>query len=165
MLTQSELKEFVHYDSNTGIFTWIKSTAKCIKIGSVAGSIGDGYIRLKIKYKSYRAHRLAWLYMMGEFPEKGLEIDHKNMNRSDNRWVNLRCATKAQNMQNRAVFTNSKSGLKGVSWDKDAKKWRARLFINGINKHLGFALTPEKAFELYKNAAEAHHKSFFRSSL
>ena len=163
ILTQAELKEFVCYSPDTGVFTWVKSSAKRIKVGSIAGNIDDGYIKFKIKYKSYRAHRLAWLYMTGNFPDYGLEIDHKNMNRSDNRWANLRIATKAQNMQNRNVFKNSKSGFKGVSWDKDQNRWRARMLINKINKHLGFSETAEGAYELYKSAAEKHHKSFART--
>ena len=75
MLTQAKLKEVLHYDPETGDFTWQVSTANCIKVGALAGSKDSyGYHKIAIKGKTYKAHRLAWLYTHGEFPEDA--IDH-----------------------------------------------------------------------------------------
>ncbi|MGE1723358.1 HNH endonuclease signature motif containing protein [Enterobacter hormaechei] len=92
MITQARLKECLDYDPLTGSFTWIKSTAYCIKPGMPADSLTcNGYIGIKLDGKNYLAHRLAWLYMFGEFPPG--HLDHINCVRTDNRIANLRPAT------------------------------------------------------------------------
>src|SRR5690349_15052213 len=97
-LTQQYLKEILHYDPETGVFIWYTSRGHC-KAGNVAGSLNLGYILIGICNFKYQAHRLAWLYMTGEWPT--FEIDHKNGVSSDNRWENLREATRIINGQNR----------------------------------------------------------------
>lgn len=137
MITQSELKKLVHYDPNTGIFTWKKKTGHRIKIGDKAGSDrGDGYFKIRIKYKAYKSHRLAWLYVYGYFPENC--IDHINGNPSDNRICNLRLATLSQNQYNRKKNSNNKSGIKGVYWNENKKKWKAVIGLNSKKIHLGY---------------------------
>ena len=82
-LTQERLKELLHYDPETGYFTWKISPNNAVKVGSVAGTSMNNYIRIIIDHKAYLAHRLAFLYMEGYFPEH--EVDHINRIRDDNR--------------------------------------------------------------------------------
>jgi hypothetical protein len=112
LLTQKDLQNIIHYSPETGIFTWArprKGIAVTDKVGTLKPS---GYIVILVKAKLYRAHRLAWLYMTGNWPEN--EIDHINGDRSDNRFCNLREATKAQNNWNRKIRKDSKTGVKNV---------------------------------------------------
>ena len=89
MITQKHLKEILDYNTETGIWTWRVNQARRIKIGQRAGTIiSDGHRHIGISGKFYKAHRLAWLYMTGEFPKD--EIDHINGVPDDNRWCNLR---------------------------------------------------------------------------
>ena len=116
-LTQSRLKEILHYDPITGIFTWIVANSKSIKIGNVAGCIKpDGYRCIRVDNKDYKASRLAWLYMKGYFPEH--EVDHEDRVRHNDRWKNLRHLTHSCNLKNRGVNSNNTSGITGVNWDK-----------------------------------------------
>lgn len=98
MLSQEYLKSILHYDPETGILSW-KVDRRRVKIGQIAGYLCLGYVAIGIDGKLYKGHRLAWLYMTGEWPKD--EIDHINRTKHDNRWVNLREATKEQNCDNR----------------------------------------------------------------
>ncbi len=157
-ITQSELKEILHYDPETGVFTRIKRMGKRGKIGDEAGTKDTGgYICIKIFGTSHKAHRLAWLYVHGKFPTlpKNM-IDHINGNKDDNRIINLREATHSQNMANTKSY--SSSGYKGVS--KSGKKWRAQITIDNKPIYIGTYDTKEEAHEAYKQAALKHHKEF-----
>jgi hypothetical protein len=111
-LTQALLKEYLQYDPETGIFTWVKTEAVCLTIGMVAGGFDTkGYVIINLLGKPYKAHRLAWLYTYGYLPDKA--IDHKNGIASDNRIANLRLASFADNCANSSRVT-SNTGVKGV---------------------------------------------------
>lgn len=140
ILTQSELKEQIHYDPETGIFTRLKNNL--INIGTIQKS---GHIRFMVNGNKYLSHRLAWLYVHGEFPFD--EIDHINGIPSDNRISNLRVCTHSQNMKNRKVYVNNKSGLVGVYFDKLKNKWRSQCALNGRRFSLGLFETKELAYE------------------
>ena len=103
--------------------------------------------------KRYLAHRLAWLYMTGEWPSK--ELDHEDRNRSNNRWLNIRVATKKQNGENRKLHKNSQTGVRGVSWDAKLQKFRARIFHNGKPRFLGLHGTIIDAVAARLNAERA----------
>jgi len=103
---------------------------------------------------------LAWFYMTGSWPEN--QIDHKNLNKTDNRWSNLRLANNAQNGYNRNKQKNNKSGHKGVCWFKRTQKWHAQLKINGVRVHLGYFSKLEDAVNAYEQAALERDKDFFR---
>ena len=135
MLTQARLKELLSYNPETGVFVWIKSRGNA-KAMSEAGAIGKphNYRRIKIDQKSYRAHRLAFLYMDGVMPEF---VDHINHDKTNNNWSNLRCVTHKENMQNLKKYKNNKSGLTGVGWDEQLRKWRANISLGGKLIHLG----------------------------
>lgn len=130
MIAHQRLLEVLHYDSETGIFTWRSRTGNRVHIGQKAGFLcAGGYIGITIDRQTYLAHRLAWFLVTGMWPD--CEIDHENTIRDDNRWINLRQATRAQNSHNKPVNKNNTSGIKGVSWNKQAKKWDVQIRFNG----------------------------------
>lgn len=110
----------------------------------------NGYIVTSINRKMYKVHRLIWFWMTGSFPPKGMEIDHINRNKSDNRWCNLRLVTRAQNGWNR--MPTGKDGIKGVRKFR-GKKWMATICIGGIHRHLGTLETSEEAKAAYDTEA------------
>ena len=158
MLTQEQLKELLSYDADTGIFVRLKSSGGQ-GIGSIAGGISPkGYIRIQMARKQYGAHRLAFLYMTGEFPVD--QVDHINGVKDDNRWLNLRQATGSQNMSNQGRPITNTSGFKGVSWKKRDKKWKAQIMHMNRAIYLGYFTTPEAAHQAYVEAAEKLHGNF-----
>lgn len=158
-LTAAEAREALHYDPETGVFTRLISKARG-KAGRVAGSLSNGYVRVPLDRKVYKAHRLAWLYMTGEWPA-GI-IDHVDRNRSNNRWSNLREVTAAGNAQNASLRKDNKSGVKGVSWCNTNKKWMAQLKVNNRNKFLGHFHTVQEAAEARRRAEETMHPYYTR---
>ena len=155
-------KELLHelFEYKNGNLIYKISTAKCIKIGEVAGNINtNGYRRIVINKKVYQAHRLIWMFHNGDI-ETGLQIDHINQIKDDIRIENLRLATRSQNKSNSTKQKNNTSGLKGVSWHKHAKKWEARIMHNKKNIHLGLFATAELAHDAYVSAAAKLHGEF-----
>lgn len=135
-LTQKRLKELLHYDPETGIFTWRKYRSYNAPTGSVAGTHNsNGYIVICIDRSREFAHRLVWLYMHGYIPE--CTIDHINRDRLDNRLENLREATRQCNARNIGLQQNNTSGIKGVTWDKSRIKWVAFIKVSGKHIPLG----------------------------
>lgn len=147
MITQDKLKELFEYNPDTGDFTRRVAKGRAAK-GSIAGSRNsNGYVYIKIDKISYSAHRLAFLYMEGRFPE---EIDHINRIRWDNRWNNLREATHQQNCRNRN--TRSTSGYLGIHWDTNSSKWKVEI-TNCIGVKIYGGLFPYEELELAINKA------------
>lgn len=157
-ITQKHLKELLSFDPNTGIFTWLVSSNKKIKIGDVAGYCDfHGYIVITVYGIKHKAHRLAWLYVYGSLPPN--EIDHINKIKHDNRIYNLRIATKSENQWNHGKNINNTSGYKGVGWDKRRQKWRSYIRVFGKQNHLGYFDTKEEAYASYcVSATESHGK-------
>jgi hypothetical protein len=163
MLTQSQLKQLISYDPETGIFTRLKALSRRSKIGDVVGSLsGRGYLYISINFKSYPSHRLAWLYMHGEFPPN--HVDHINGLTQDNRIINLRLATRSQNKMNSRIYSSNTSGFKGVSFDSERNLWSASAKVNGKAKKIGRFKTPEQASDAYINFTKLHFGEFFRES-
>lgn len=159
MITQEKLKELLYYDPETGIWTWLISKPG-VKKGSIAGCLDIfwGYFVIRVNKKQYLAHRLVWLYMTGEFPK--LNIDHKNGNKSDNSWSNLREATNQQNEANKPIGAKNTSGHKGAFWHKRHKKWLSQIKVGGKNIHLGTFKTKEEAALAYNEAAIKYFGEF-----
>lgn len=156
MLTQSRLKELLEYNPSTGIFTW--TFAPCVKKkGQVAGNDQErGYIRISVDNQKYRAHRLAFLYMTGEFPLE--HVDHINHNKGDNRWANLREVSNSENMQNvLSARSEGSSGHLGVSFNKEKQKFVAVITLNGIKHNLGYFKSADIAGEAYMEAKRKLH--------
>jgi hypothetical protein len=158
ILSAEIIKQYVTYDPETGEFINIKKRRKGRpRLGEVIGRIGsDGYVVLTIEGREVKAHRVAWAYMTGEWPSKF--IDHKNMVRTDNRFCNLREATKAENMQNqRKGQPHGKSGLLGVGWHNMRNRWSAQIGVDNKKIHLGLFDTPEEAHAAYLEAKKKYH--------
>lgn len=161
-LTQDRLKQLLHYEPETGIFTWRVERPRG-RIGKPAGTIKrDGYVHIGVDYNRYFAHRLAFLYMTGEMPEPKQHVDHINSNTVDNRWANLRLATSSQNQMNVLMWSSNTSGYKGVSWHKGEGRWRACIRVKGKRKYLGYFDTAEQGYAAYCEAAKLHHGEFAR---
>ena len=157
MITQDYLKSILYYDEETGDFVWKIDKGKC-KINEIAGCLrSDGYVIISIDDKDYLAHRLAWFYMTGVWPER---IDHENVIPSDNRWKNLREATVSQNGFNCHTYINNRLGIKGVKAVHN--RFMARIVINGKRIYLGLFNTAEEAKAAYDLAANQTRGKFAR---
>jgi hypothetical protein len=148
MLTQKRLKELLKYDPETGIFTWLKRAPETFKTtraasiwnahfaGEPAGLSGSKYYsRICVDGKKLLAHRLAFLYMGGRFPIS--DVDHISGDKRDNRWRNLREATRAENQRNTKLRTDNKSGVHGVSYLTKKGRWRATIYNNSKQIFIG----------------------------
>lgn len=157
MLTAEELRARLHYDPESGIFTWRASTRAGWN-GREAGCVNDwGYLVIRIAGRGVLAHRLAWLYMYGMWPEK--QIDHINRDKLDNRIANLRDVEQTANQHNRCVArADNKSGRwLGVSFQQRSAKWVAQIQTESKRYFLGYHSTPEAAHEAYLEAKHRLH--------
>lgn len=154
MLTQEYLKECLDYCPHTGLFAWKKRPKQHFERmpdwqgwnnrypGKLAGAVQDmkacrtNYILICISDKLHKAHRLAWLYMHGTYPDNN--IDHINGDGTDNRIVNLRDVTNAENHRNQRRPINNSSGTIGVCWHSYRKAWSSRINLNGKRVNLGY---------------------------
>ena len=153
-----ELRNALSYDPETGHFTWIAPRKKVI-VGTRAGRENKGRRSIKFNQLDYLEHRLAWLWMTGEWPS---EIDHINCNPLDNRFCNLRIATKQQNQANARMKYTCQSGVKGVRQRKDCKRFEARIRLGGERVTLGWFDTKEAAAAAYASALRSHYGEFAR---
>jgi hypothetical protein len=148
-LTPERLREVLHYDPDTGVFTWRKGHRnRRRKPGDKAGWRDGNYLRIRIDTHSYQAPRLAFLYMAGRWPTFG--VDHIDGDPSNDGWHNLRDVSQSQNTMNKKRARNNTSGFKGVSWHKHRRKWVASIRLHGHLYNLGSFSSPEAAHEAYK---------------
>lgn len=153
-ITQARLKELLEYDPETGVFTRLTTVSQA-KAGSAAGSLSAGYLAVRLDGKLYYCHRLAWLYMTGQWPRQ--HVDHINGRRTDNRWSNLRDVARRTNQQNmRHAFASNTTGLLGVS--KNHKRFMANIGVPGGTRYLGTFDTPEEAHAAYLAAKRQFHE-------
>lgn len=159
-LTADRLRELLHYDPETGVFTWLVSPIYMNIVGKPAGTItSQGYRAIRVSPYTYRASRLAWLYVHGSWPSK--VIDHINGVRDDDRIVNLRDITCAENTHNICTTkSTSSSGLLGAF--KNRGVWRARIMVSGARISLGTFATPELAHNAYMLAKSTYHPTSMR---
>lgn len=168
-ITVEHLKDAIHYDPKSGAFTWSSRIDQgrswnAVHAGKTAGAHfrnkqGDkanSYIRISINKQPYFAHRLAWLWMTGEWPNQ--LIDHVNGDGTDNRWSNLRAATHSQNAVNQRVRSTNRHGLKGVSRQK--KKWVAYINAGGVQQILGRFDCIEDAVKVRREAEDKEYGGF-----
>lgn len=157
-LDATRLRELLRYEPLSGVFTWLVKPCQNRSIGDVAGNVNEcGYRRIRINRMNYLEHRLAWLYMTGDWPME--QIDHINMQRSDNRFSNLRDVTKSVNMQNiKTARPRNSTGLLGVSLAPNSKsKFCAQIQVNKKSKFLGTYATAEDAHAAYVAAKRILH--------
>lgn len=156
MISQDELKELMHYAPETGSFTRLKANNGNVKVGEEVGWVISHnhttlqYRGTEINGKKYLLHRLAFLYMTGIFPK--FHVDHIDGNGLKNKWSNLRQVTRTENLRNRRLNTNNRSGRIGISFHKQSNKWRAAINMNGAKKHLGYFDKFEEAVVVRKEA-------------
>lgn len=138
MITQEQLKQILHYNPETGVFTWLVSRGKAAQ-GCVAGhncfKNTKEYTVIGVNSRIERAHRLAFLYMEGRWPNE--IIDHINGDGTDNRWCNLREVTQKTNCRNMRLHNHNTSGVSGVSWRKQRNAWRAYITLDNKQYTLG----------------------------
>ena len=148
--TQERLKELLDYNQETGVFVWkgvpISRRAEDGQAGSL---MGIGYRSIGIDKVSYYSHRLAWRYVTGEDPGE-LQIDHKDGDRLNNSFNNLRVVTNQSNQHNRQRD-------RGYCWDKQRQKWRAKIMVNGKYKYLGRFSAESEARAAYLAAKDLYH--------
>lgn len=159
-LKRARLLDVLEYNRADGVFRW-KVSRGPKKAGSVAGNIRpDGYIYIAIDQVIYRQSRLAWMYVRGKWPNG--HIDHKNRNTSDDRFSNLRDATRSQNLGNRKINKNNAIGLKGVC--RANAKFMANINIDKKRVYLGVFDTAEEAHAAYALAAKTLFREFARAA-
>lgn len=159
IITQARLKELLHYDPETGHFTWLVDRNQRVLCGHRAGAVvAHGYIGIGVDRRAYRAHRLAFLYMEGKFPDA--EVDHINRVKYDNRWGNLRAADRLDNMANTGIQSNNTSGHRGVHWFARRRQWQVYGNRGGRRHHLGYFNELADAVLAAENWRRKNHGEF-----
>ena len=159
MISHARLLQLLRYCPETGLFYWrvAKGTKKA---GAQAGSFDQGYLKIRIDQFNYRAGRLAYFYMTKRWVKL---VDHKDTNRANNKWSNLRPASHGQNTANSKVHCDTKIKLKGVTQRRNYKRYRARIVVSGKEIHLGMFANPQDAHAAYITAAKKHFGEFARA--
>ena len=152
-LTVEKLKEHLSYNSDTGIFHRINSSAK---VGTLTPK---GYLKIHLLKKSYQAHRLAWLYVHGIMPED--QLDHENHDKTDNRIENLREVSNQENLKNQSMRSTNTSGFVGVYWDNKQEKWSSQIMVDAKCIFLGRFKSKQGAIKARKlaNVKYGFHKN------
>lgn len=158
-MAAEEARRYFKYDPETGQIIRLIARGPA-KAGDVAFGTenGHGYLCGGHKGFQYMAHRVAWLLMTGDWPPA--DIDHIDGNGKNNRWENLRAATRTENMCNRRRSRNSSTGYKGVSWHSKKGKFRASIGFGRKVRHVGYFDNPEDAHAAFVEAAKSLHKQF-----
>lgn len=155
------MKDHLEYNPVSGEFRWKNSRCR-IKGGVIAGSLrSDGYRQIKFMGKLYLSHRIAWEFVNGKIPD-GMEIDHVNVIKNDNRIINLRLATREDNQHNHGIRKNNSSGVKGVHWHKGIGKWQVRIMVGKNRVHLGYFSENKDAEKAAIEARELLHGKYAR---
>ncbi|RLD48401.1 MAG: HNH endonuclease [Bacteroidetes bacterium] len=149
-----ELKKLVHYNPNTGKFTWLVNKGRAKKDSEVGSKHSSGYLETCVNRKRYLLHRLAWFYTHNEWPE---QIDHINGIRTDNRLCNLRSVNDQINRQNMKKRCNNTSGFTGVTWDKRGEKWVAGIWVNKKYIYLGSSKDIDETIAMRKQANKKYN--------
>lgn len=158
--TPDSLQKHFRYDSETGVIYW-RQSAKHFKAGEVAGGkMSKGYVNIYFQKRTLKAHIVAYVLMNGEYPTK--QIDHKDGNKANNAWVNLRLATNAENQRNVGLRADNKSGVKGVYFHKQSGKWTAQITVAGNMITIGRFSDKADAITARREAATNLHGDFVR---
>lgn len=148
----------LRYEPETGLLFW-KVRKPGMMPGDTAGGLnGKGYINISIGGRLFLAHRVAWLLSVGEWPKE--EIDHINHKKTDNRLTNLREASHKENSHNLSLNKENLLGERGVDFKKGTQKYRARIIVNGEEKHLGYFLSISDAVRARLAAEKRYYKNF-----
>lgn len=163
-ISHAEVRRIMAYDPETGILRWRVRADRDHSwnmrfSGEEAGAVLTlGYRYINFNKRLHPAHRIAWLWMTGDWPKD--DIDHINGDRADNRWANLRAATQMQNSANQKVRSTNTSGTKGVCWIAKKGRWRASIMVAGKTIYLGYFSALDDAIAARKAAETEHHGVF-----
>ena len=157
--TAERIRELFCYDPTSGILTRRISVSNA-KAGSVAGSRGGEYLTVSIDGSTYRVHRVVFVWMTGAWPP--IDIDHRDLDKFNNRWLNLRPSNKTETQANQTCRKNNAAGTKGVYWNIAKKKWVAQLRKEGQRFHLGYFDEIEVAKIVYAAKAKELFGEFAR---
>lgn len=163
MLTNQKASELLAYDPLTGQLTWKVSPCPRIKAGDLAGAgkpNGEGYLRVGVEQKSYLQHRVIWLLVTGNWPQG--DIDHADGDRANNRWANLRQASRAENLANAKRKSPRTGSSRGASYDKHRQLWRACVTQNRRQHFGGYFQTEAEAAEAAAALRTSLHGAFAR---
>lgn len=151
---RKQFRELLMYDPETGIVKW-RVRRNGVKPDLRAGNIENlGYRVIKVNGKIYKEHRIAWFLQTGDWPT--LDIDHIDNDRTNNKFANLRLATRSQNSGNQRLRNRSESGKKGVTRHTQSGKWVANIRVNNKLIYLGIYETIDAAAQAYEKAAREH---------
>lgn len=163
MITKEELKNNFYYNRRNGVF---RAKTKRVGIRGLKQAVGsiqkNGYLGICFERKLYYAHRLAWLWVYGEWPNNN--IDHKNGNKKDNRIANLRLANPSQNTFWRKLNKNNTSGFRGVCMHRPSGKYVAAIKVDWQQIYLGYFSDPKEAARVYDVAAVKHFGTFAKTN-
>ena len=164
MLAVQTLRESLTYEPASGKLFWKQG---CRHAGKEAGCItrtmqGNSYRLVRVNGKLVHAHRVAWAIVNGEWPPA--MIDHKNGDGLDNRWSNLRPATREQNAQNRKLDQRSKTGATGVHFNRRRNLYSVNIKANGQRTHVGYFDTKDAAVVAANQARARLHGGFARQT-
>jgi hypothetical protein len=156
ILTLEQFKQILSYDPEDGTFTWLVNRHSRVRIGQAVGSpVGKrGYLSTRIAGRNYYLHRIAWLWMTGQWPRA--TVDHIDGNRGNNRFKNLRDVSQAAQRQN-IYRSMRKDGLLGAHYDARDKVWVAQISVSGCYKRLGSFSTEKEAHAVYIAAKRKLH--------
>lgn len=149
--TPEELRKRLRYDPETGKLYWLRGVCEIVEAFTTRDR--GGYLKSRINGRHVYAHRAIWALVRGEWPPH--EVDHINGVRDDNRLVNLRCVSHAENTRNRARSSNNTTGRTGVRLQKKTGRWEARIKVDGRYIHLG-------TFQRIEDAVKAREKAEIR---
>ena len=155
------LRQWLRYDGDTGYLWWIRHPGGKARVEIPAGCVRpDGRVQVKVLKRLYKAHRVCWALHYGEWPST--DIDHVNGDPADNRIVNLRLASKTENNRNQRKREGCSSRYKGVTWDRNWRKWRAAIRVNRRLIRLGEFDDEYQAHLAYCRAADEYFGEFRR---
>ena len=166
-VTAEFVRQVFDYNADLGCLIWKYRPDRSARwngryAGKPAGTVSFHKRHIvKVNKKSYHTPRIIWLWMTGKWPCH--EVDHIDCNPLNNRWDNLRDATRNQNQHNSQIYKTNTSGFKGVYFDKQSGKWKAQISLHGKRHNLGRYQTPEDAYAAYCRAGQTMHGQFFRS--
>lgn len=162
MLSFSDAYNALSYDADNGLFKWKIKPSMAVNAGDEAGWVCriHGYRKIRLKDRDWHANKIAILLTTGQWPSS--EVDHINGIRSDDRLVNLRVASHAENIQNSKTRSDNVSGLKGANFDKRSGRYKATITVNGNRIHLGMFGSAMEAHMAYCEAAKQHFGQFAR---
>lgn len=159
IITAGQARELFTYDPLSGDLTWNVQLSPVAPVGSICGTITEkGYRYVAFNRRRYAAHRIIWLMMTGEWPPQ--QMDHRDLDKANNRWSNLRLATRSQNQQNRRSHRDSASAYKGVYYRKERGTWISLIRVDGRLLTLGTFQSEIEAARAYDAAARKHFGAF-----